>query len=140
LQHAGRAIYEKAHAVGAPGGKIAPLEHPLEQAGSEQQCRVRREIAGVVSGAEAAALVGEKQRIQLSGDPALCHVPTACCFVDERPAVAAKVAEPVGEGRNDQLATLSGREIDGGRFADAYELVGCRITGLVGIALVSLFG
>ncbi len=110
LQHRGRAVDEQADGIAASGGQVAPLEHALVQAGAEQQRRVRGEIAGVETGAEPPPLVGQEERVQLPGYPALRHTPLSGGIVEQLSAFDGEAAEVVRERADHELAGLSRRQ------------------------------
>ena len=108
LEHAGRAVNQDTDAVGAPGRQVASFEHALVEAGSEQERGVRRQVAGVVARAKAAALIGEEEGVELTRYPALSDVPSSGGLIDQFPPRRSEVPKPIGERRHDQLAALSG--------------------------------
>ena len=140
LEHAGRAVHQQAHRVGPPGGEVAPLEHALVEAGTEKEGGVRRQVAGVVAGAQAAALVGSEERVELSRYVALAHGPGPGGGFERLPAGRGEAAEAVGEPGHDEPPALSRGQVHLGGLADSEDLVGGRIAALLRLVGAALKG
>ena len=140
LEHAGGAVDQQADRVGAAGGEVAPLEHPLVEAGSQEEGGVRRQVAGVVAGAQAAALVGGEERVQLAGDVALPHGPGPGGGLERLPARQGEAAEAIGERGHDQPPGLAGGQVHLRSLADPEDLVGGRVGALLGPVGTALEG
>ncbi len=139
LEHRSRTIDEEAHAVRATIREIPSFEHALVQAGAEEERCVRREVTGIEPGAQATPLVGEEERVELAGDSALSDTPFLSCHLEQVAALGCEAAELDGEVADDQLPCLAGRQEDRRSRRHLHQLIGGRVTGLIGLAMSSVF-
>ncbi len=90
---------------------------------------MRREIAGVVPGAQPTALIGHEQRVELARDMPLRHLPPPGEAVEGVPPLVAKAAELVRYRGDKEPAPHAVGQVDGGGLTHPEQLVDALLPG-----------